>query len=139
MTKGNKSNSSSQSGIERRKAIRRPILSTFSVFIAIPKKGLHRLQVHDMSELGIGFDLDVEGEELSAFPVKEGDPIEFRLYLNNTLFLPLTVQVKRVEEYHAKRRVGAEFQKQSSTGYKAFLSFLKMIDEIANTVQFDSK
>lgn len=123
---------------ERRKTERRPILYTFSIFLTIPKKGLYRLEVHDISETGIGFDLDIEGEEYSRFPVKEGFPIDLRFYINPSLYIPLSVQVTRIEDHHSKRRVGAEFQESSSENYKAFLSFLSLLDKIVDVVQIET-
>jgi hypothetical protein len=139
MTKQSKKPTSSASGVERRKARRRPILETFSVFVAIPKKGIHRLEVHDLSESGMGFDLDIEGEDPSHFPVKEGDTIDLRFYVNPSLFIPLSIQIARIEDHQQKRRVGAEFQDQTSSSYRAFLAFMHLLDQIVDVVQLDSQ
>jgi hypothetical protein len=124
--------------VDRRKTERRPILNTFSIFLAIPKKGLHRLEVHDISESGMGFDLDIEGEEPSRFPVAEGNTIDLRFYINPSLYIPLSIQVTRIEDHHSKRRIGAEFQEKSSESYQAFLSFLSLLDKIIDVVQLES-
>lgn len=137
MTKSN-SPKESHSGIDRRKTPRRPILSTFSVFIVIPKKGFYRLAVYDISEEGVGFEMDVEGESPSHFPIKNGENIEFRLYLNQSLYVPLTAQITRLEETPTGRRAGAELQDKGSSGHKAFLAFLDFLDKIANLVEIDS-
>src|SRR5689334_236108 len=99
---------------ERRKSKRRPVLETFSVFIVIPKKGIHRLQVQDISENGIGFNLDEEGEVSTEFPIGAGDSIDLRFYINSSLFIPLSIQVIRVDSTHQGRRIGAEFQERKS-------------------------
>jgi hypothetical protein len=135
---GNKSETVSSQGIERRRARRRPILATFSVHLVIPKKGLYKLTVHDLSELGIGFDIDVEGESAADFPVAIGNVIETRLYLNQSLFIPLSIRVARVEEQRIVRRVGAEFQNQLSTDFKAFLALLSFLDHMADALQVDA-
>jgi len=132
------SSKSGNSGVERRRARRRPILSTFSVFVVIPKKGMHRLQVHDISELGVGFDLDLEGEEASGFRLQMGEPLDLRFYLNQSLFIPLSIQVARVDEKGTVRRVGAEFEEKNSQAYQAFAAFLQMLDKIADIVQVDA-
>jgi hypothetical protein len=137
MTKGAKKESSSITGVERRRFQRRPVLETFSVFVVIPKKGIHRLELHDISEIGMGFDLDIEGEEPAAFPVREGEAIDLRFYLNQSLYIPLSIQITRIEDHHQKRRVGGEFQDKSTQGYQAFLSFLHLIDKIVDVVQID--
>jgi len=136
MTKTNKQESSS--GIERRREKRRPMLETFSFFIVIPKKGLHKLGLHDISESGVGFDLDIEGESSTDFAAKDGDTIDFRFYLNRSLFIPLSANVARIEMSASGRRVGAEFKDKTSKNYKAFLSLLQLLDGIVDVVQIDS-
>jgi hypothetical protein len=119
-------------GIERRKAPRRPILDTFSLFVAIPKKGPHRLPVHDVSELGLGFDFDVEGESATSFPTAIGEKLEVHLYLNQSLYLPLEVEIMRIESRKGgARRVGTEIASRKTPAYKGFEAFLKMLDAVA--------
>jgi len=115
------------SGAERRKAKRRPILESFSLFVVIPKKGSHRLPVHDVSDLGMRFDVEFEGEEAT---VATGETIDLQLYLNQGLYLPLSLQVVRLEKTDTGRRVGAEFRDHNSKSYQAFQGFLKMVDGI---------
>ena len=57
--------------MERRKAKRRPILEAFSFFVVVPKKGMMKLAVLDVSESGLGFDYDVGGEDTSSFPIEK--------------------------------------------------------------------
>ena len=52
----------SSSYTEKRRAKRRGILDRFSFYISIPKLGHSRHKVKDISELGIGFELDTLGE-----------------------------------------------------------------------------
>jgi hypothetical protein len=119
-------------GAERRKSKRRPILETFSLFAVVPKKGMHRLLVHDVSEGGLGFDLDIDGENFDEFPVKAGEKLEVHLYLNQSLYLPLSVQIARLEDTKSIRRLGTELVDPSSPQSKAFASFLQMLDVIAD-------
>lgn len=134
-------------GIERRRTRRRPILDTFSMFCVVPKKGVHRLQVHDVSDHGIGFDLDLEVEEAAGFALKSGEHLEVHFYLNQSLYLPLSVKVARIEDRNANdepssvsqakvRRIGAEFD-QKDKGHHAFLSFLAMLDAIVDVAQIN--
>jgi len=127
----------SSNTVERRRARRRPVLDTFSIFIVIPKKGLHRLEVQDISEGGLGFLLDVEGESPIDYPAKINDAIDFRFYMNNSLYIPMSVQIVRIEDLSTGRRVGAEFQDKSKPSYKAFLSLLKFLDDIIDVLQID--
>jgi hypothetical protein len=120
------------SGIERRKARRRPILATFSLFGVVPRKGPHRLPIHDVSDLGIGFDLDTEGELPEEFPLEHGEKLEIQFYLNQSLFLPLELEIVRVEKAGGVRKVGAAISDKSSPSYKAYLAFLTLLDAIAD-------
>ena len=118
-------------GVERRKAKRRPILESFSLFVVVPGKGDYRLPLHDLSELGIGFDLDMEGEDPAAFPIKPSEHIDVLLYLNQTLSIPLTVKVARIVDEGGYRKIGAEFLEKNGKSHQALLSFVKVIDELA--------
>lgn len=124
-----KKDANKASGIERRRTKRRPILSTFSLFIVVPQKGFHRLMVHDVSEMGIGFDADTEGEGTDDFPLKEGEKLDVRFYLNQSLYLPLAIRIVRLETKNNIRRIGAEFDSNDKS-YNAFKSFVEMLDAI---------
>jgi hypothetical protein len=125
-------------GHERRRSKRRPVLDTFSLFCVVPKKGVHRLKVHDLSDLGMGFDLDIDGESFEEFPVKAKEQFEVHLYLNQSLYLSMQVQVARLEEAGGVRRVGAEFVERNSPAYKAFAAFLQMLDLLSDAAQIHS-
>ena len=124
-----------QNNQERRRFRRRPILDTFSLFVVVPKKGVHRLQIHDMSDIGIGFDLDIEGESFDEFPIQANEKLDIQLYLNQSLYLNLQVQVARIEDARGVRRIGAEFCERSSASYQGFVAFLKMLDTLAESGQ----
>lgn len=124
--------------VERRRAERRPVLDTFAVFVVIPKKGMCRLKIHDMSELGLGFNLDVLREAHDDFSVRVGHSLDLRFYINQSLFLPLSVRVVRVDIQDGMHRVGAEFSEKNSPAYQAFLSFLQMLDRILEAVKISS-
>lgn len=131
------SNSSKGQKQERRKVRRRPILATFSVFCVVPRKGVHRLPIHDVSEQGIAFDLDTEGEDLQDFRVTTGETLDVQFYLNQSLFLPLSVKVIRVEDGPAVRKVGAELI-PGGKGHEAFLSFVAMLDAVGEFMEANS-
>jgi hypothetical protein len=128
----------SPQGSERRRSKRRPILDTFSLFVVVPKKGMHRLQIHDASNQGLGFDLDIDGEAVEDFPIKQKEKLEVHLYLNQSLYLALNVDVARIEEVRGIRRIGAEFSDLTSPGFKAFAAFLQMLDLVSEVGQIAS-
>jgi hypothetical protein len=121
----------------RRKAKRRPILETFSLFLVVAKKSVCQLRIHDLSELGIGFDIDVEGETAAEFPVATGEALEVELYLNQSLHFPLQVKVMRVEDTGKNRKIGGEYTDKKSPGYLALLAFLEMLDRVTDVAQID--
>lgn len=122
--------------IERRKAKRRPILDAFSFFVVAPKKGLLKLSVADLSDGGLGFDYDVGGEIFSSFPIEKDEVLDIHFYLNQSLFIPLTIKIVRIEDIAGVRRVGGEFIGKGLQAHKGLLSVLEMIDQIGDVVQF---
>lgn len=126
-------------GAERRRSKRRPILDSFSLFVVIPKKGPYRLKIHDASDLGLGFDLDMEGEELEAFPITSGETLEIHFYLNQSLYIALNGKVARLINAGPIRQVGVELTDKTSKDYKAFTAFLQMLDGITEVARFGSE
>lgn len=130
MTKSTKTKE--EAGAERRRSKRMDILDTFSLYAVVPTKGPMRLKVHDISDLGIGFDLDVAEERgAQSFQLKLGASVDIQLYLNQTLYLPLTVQARRISDRDGIRKIGAEFQGHGSKAYIALISFLDMLDAVS--------
>ena len=122
---------------ERRRDRRRPILATFALFCVIPKKGIHRLQVNNISENGIGFDLDIDGESPEDFKINIGETLALRFYVNLSLYILLSVKLNRIDLTETGRRIGAELLDTESASYQAFRSFISMLDLIADTLQVD--
>jgi hypothetical protein len=121
----------------RRKAKRRPILDTFSLFVVVSTKNILKLKINDLSELGIGFNFDIEGEA-DQTPVKNGDIVDLQLYLNQSLHIPLQIKVVRIEDADKMRKIGAEYTDKKSTGYQALMGFLEMLDRLADAAQIDA-
>ncbi len=120
---------------EKRKSPRRPVLDSFSMFIVIPRKGDYRLKIHDLNSLGLGFDYDIDGESLQDSPISVGESFDVQLYLNQTLYLPLSIKVARIETREAIRKVGAELTEKTGKNYKAFQSFIQMLDILAESAK----
>ena len=113
---------------ERRKSKRKKILDSFSVFVALPKKGGAKLPVHDVSNDGLFFDYDMDGEDVDAFPLENGEDLEVHFYLNQTLFIPLTVRVVRVARKGEIRQIGGEIQSRDDDHHRAYVSFNELIN-----------
>jgi hypothetical protein len=123
--------------LERRKAKRRPILEAFSFFVVVPKKGMMKLMVADVSESGLGFNYDVGGENFTSFPVDKNETLDVNFYLNQTLYIPLKIKVMRIEDVAGVRRVGGEFMGTGLAPHRGLLAVLEMVDRIGDVVQFD--
>ncbi len=122
---------------ERRKSRRRPVLETFSVFLVVPSRGAHRLRVRDLSDLGVGFEIDIESQDVGTNPVSPGDSLEAHLYLNQSLALPLQLQVARIEQQDpdGPRLVGATITNAMAPAYRAFAAFIQLLDAITEVRQ----
>lgn len=114
---------------ERRKAKRREILENFSFYIQIPKLGPARHRVHDVSEFGIGFIVESLG---GVFTLAKDEKTDLHLYLNQSLFLPLKIQVARQEEKKETQQIGAVFLDTQSNQYQTFLSLVKFLDQLSD-------
>ena len=121
----------SSSYTEKRRAKRRGILDRFSFYISIPKLGHSRHKVRDISELGIGFELDTLGE----FKLKKGEICELQFYLNQSLFLPLHIEVVRELDESALQEVGAVFVNVDTPAHQTFNTLVKLVDQLAESIE----
>lgn len=122
------------SGREKRKGKRHAVLETFSLFVVIPGKGDALLSIKDISQNGLSFFLSSGGEDLTlgGFQVEASEEFKISLYLNRSLFLPLSAKVKRVENTKQGICVGVEFltvQGPAMEAYSAFFSMLELLAE----------
>jgi hypothetical protein len=122
-------------GMDRRKHRRRPILDSFSVFAVAPSLGPMRLKLIDVSEMGVGLEFGEESVGLSIPQV--GTKIGILLYLNPSLFLPLDLEVVRLDSGKTTR-LGAVILNPTTPGVLAVHAFLQMIDRISEVAQFDA-
>ncbi len=111
---------------EKRNSKRRQILENFSFFVCVPKIGAAKLAVHDISETGIGFSIDTLGE----FRLDQKAESNLQFYLNQTLFLPLKIQVMRQYEENGVQQIGAVFLETQSPAHQTFLSLVKLVDQL---------
>jgi hypothetical protein len=114
------------SNLEKRKTKRREILDRFSFYVCIPRLGYSRHKVKDISELGIGFEIETLGE----FKLTTGEVCELQFYLNQSLYLPLQIQVVRQIDRDSTQEVGATFSGQSSNAHATFTTLVKLVDQL---------
>ncbi len=115
--------------LKERRQVDRTILSELvSGCIVLPKMGLIKVELYDISEDGMSFELD---QNFGSFKV--GDEVALRVYLNKKVYFPLLVTIKHVtkDTHSVLSRHGAEYLKganQDST-IKHFLNFILSVSE----------
>ena len=116
-------------GAERRKAKRRDILENFSFYIQLPKFGPARLRVKDVSEFGVGFDVQTMG---GTFVLQKGEKADLHFYLNQSLFLDLKIEVVRFDLKDDDQHVGAIFLDTNTNQYQTYLTLVKFLDQLGD-------
>lgn len=113
-------------GIERRRSNRKQVIETFQVFLVIPKSGLRRLYLKDVSDHGLGFAAEPDDRFAS------GDITECFFYINPSLKLPLKIKVAHVQsDQNGELRVGCELLDDKSKAATAFRHFINLLDELS--------
>ncbi len=118
---------------ERRK-VRRTILTEFiSAHIVIPERGLQKVQLYDVSEDGIAFDLDGNIGKFSP-----GDEVGFRIYLNQQVYFPFVITVTNVRAVPEEgvNRHGGTFVKGTINDV-ALHHFVKFIETVSAGLRTD--
>ena len=123
------------SGQERRRTKRLPVLDSFGMFVTVAKKDLLRLKLYDVSEGGLLFDVEIEGEPEGLFEWKQGEVFKVSLFLNSSLSIPLDVRIQRVDTTNGVRRVGTEIVDRKAKSYQAFSAVVNMLDLISEVAQ----
>lgn len=119
-----------KTGAERRRVKRREILENFSFYICIPKLGYTRHKVNDISELGIGFMVETLGE----FRLVNQETCELQFYLNQSLYLPMQIQVVRaMDRPELVQEVGAIFTEMNDSAHDTFVTLVKLVDQMTET------
>lgn len=117
-----------------RREVKRTILTEFvGAYAVLPERGLMKVTLHDISENGIAFDLELhEGGFL------EGEEVAFRVYLNHATYFPFTVSVvnsRRLEDENVTRH-GAQFVK-GTVNDVALHHFVKFIENVSAGLRRD--
>jgi hypothetical protein len=118
--------------IEKRRAKRRDILEKFSFYVCIPKLGYSRHKVNDVSELGIGFEIETLGE----FKLNQGEICELQFYMNQSLYLSLHIEVVRQVDHEATQQIGASFVDVQSNPQQTFNTLVKLVDQMSEFGEF---
>lgn len=120
---------------QERRQVKRTILSEFvGAFALVPRKGLLKVNLYDISENGLAF--DVEGEA-GHFAV--GEEVAMRVYLNQQTYFPFVVRVQNVRGIDEEDtfRHGANFLKETVNS-EALHHFVKFIETVSASLQSDN-
>lgn len=120
---------------QERREVRRTILTGFiGAFVVVPNKGLLRVNIYDISENGIAFDLD-----RSVGQFKKGEEVAMRVYLNQNTYFPFvaTVQNVRLVDGDTTCRHGMNFVK-GTVNDEALYHFVKFIETVSASLEKDT-
>lgn len=118
---------------ERRK-VKRTILSEFiGAFLVIPQKGLCKVALHDISEDGLAFEIEVEKGQFQI-----GEEVAFRVYMNQQTYFPFVVKISNTREDKDEGiyRHGASFV-NGTVNDEALYHFVRFIETVSASLQTD--
>lgn len=118
---------------ERRK-VRRTLLSEFiSAFVLVPRKGLLKVTLADISEDGAALDVDADAGHFAV-----GEEVAMRVYLNHETYFPFVVKVQNIRGRpdDGVFRHGVHFVK-GTINDEALHHFVKFIETVSASLQTD--
>lgn len=120
---------------EERREVKRTILTGFiGAFVVVPTVGLVRVNIYDMSEDGVSFDLETEMGHFN-----QTEEVAMRVYMNQYTYFPFTVTIKNFRELEGGEfgRHGASFVK-GAVNDEALYHFVKFIETVSASLERDS-
>jgi hypothetical protein len=120
--------------MQERRKVKRTMLSEFlGAFVLVPRKGLLKVTLYDISENGLAFDIE---DQAGHFVV--GEEIAMRVYLNHQTYFPFVAKVQNIRGIEEENlfRHGANFVK-GTINDEALHHFVKFIETVSATLQSD--
>ena len=120
---------------DERRDVRRTILTGFiGAFVVVPGQGLVRVDIYDISEDGVAFDMESENGHFNS-----GEEVAMRVYLNQYTYFPFVTTIQNVRginegEHH---RHGASFVK-GTVNDEALYHFVKFIETVSASLERDN-
>lgn len=121
--------------LKERRQVRRTILSEFiGAFAVVPRKGLLKVNLYDISENGMAFDV-----ESAAGQYAVGEEVAMRVYLNQQTYFTFIVRIQNVRSVNDEEvyRHGAGFVK-GTINDQALHHFVKFIETVSASLQSDA-
>lgn len=120
--------------MQERRKVRRTLLSEFiSAFVLVPRKGLLKVTLADISEDGAAIDVDVEAGHFQV-----GEEVAMRVYLNHETYFGFVVRVQnlRGRPDDGVFRHGVHFVK-GTINDEALHHFVRFIETVSASLQTD--
>lgn len=120
---------------DERRDVRRTILTGFiGAFVVVPGHGLVRVDIYDISEDGVAFDMESENGNFNS-----GEEVAMRVYLNQYTYFAFVTTIQNVRginenEHH---RHGASFVK-GTVNDEALYHFVKFIETVSASLERDN-
>ena len=126
---------------EERRQVRRTILTGFiGAFVVLPqepgsraKGGLLKIEIYDISENGIAFDVDADFGQF-----QKDEEVAMRVYLSQKTYFPFIVKVQNARQLEGEMvyRHGANFVK-GAVNDEALFHFVKFIETVSASLARD--
>lgn len=118
-----------------RRQVRRTILTEFiGACVVIPRQGLMKVSIYDISETGVAFDLD---PDMGAF--HPGEELAMRVYMNYQTYFPFVIKIQNVRKLDDQGviRMGANFL-VDTINKQALFHFVRFIENVSASLERDS-
>lgn len=120
---------------QERRQTKRTILTEFiGAFIVLNKQGLQKVDLYDISETGLSFDLAKQFGQMKA-----GEKIAFRIYLSHKNYFAFTVKIANVRFIQDEDlyRHGCQFE-AGTYNEEALYHFVRFIESVSMNIKVDS-
>ena len=120
---------------DERREVKRTILTGFiGAFVVIPEQGLMRVDIYDISENGIAFDMESDFGNFDS-----GEEIAMRVYMNQNTYFPFVIRIQNVRNLQGAdmTRHGASFVK-GTVNDEALHHFVKFIETVSASLEKDN-
>ena len=120
--------------VSERRIAKRTVLSEFvGCFVVVPDHGLQRVNMFEISESGIAFDVEAK---FGSF--KTGEEVAARVYLSQKSYFSFIVEVtnSRTEDSNGLLRHGAIIQ--SAENEDALYHFIRFVESVSESLHIDA-
>lgn len=120
---------------QERRQTKRTILTEFiGAFIVLPKQGLQKVDLYDISESGMAFDLEKQFGQMKA-----GEEVAVRIYLSHKNYFAFTAKIANVRFIQDEDlyRHGCQIV-ADSYNEEALYHFVKFIESVSMNIKVDT-